>query len=75
MRVIIYWDNGMAFYDKNGNELVQLPRTAIDQMTVEKIVRSPSHGKGKSIRSSETRWITKKKYGKCSISMEKTDKE
>ena len=22
MRVIIYWDNGMAFYDKNGNELV-----------------------------------------------------
>jgi len=34
MRVIIYWDNGMAFYDKDGNELVQLPRTAIDQMTV-----------------------------------------
>lgn len=25
--------------------------------------------------STETRWITKKKYGKCSISMEKTDKE
>lgn len=34
MRVIIYWDNGMAFYDKDGNELVQLPRTAIEQMTV-----------------------------------------
>lgn len=34
MRVIIYWDNGMAFYDKDGYELVQLPRTAIDQMTV-----------------------------------------
>ena len=25
---------GMAFYDKDGNELVQLPRTAIEQMTV-----------------------------------------
>lgn len=34
MRVIIYWDNGMAFYDKDGNELVQLPREAIDQMKV-----------------------------------------
>ena len=25
---------GMAFYDKDGNELVQLPRPAIEQMTV-----------------------------------------
>ena len=74
MRVIITGTMAWRFYDKDGNELVQLPRTAIDQMTV-KTVRSPSHGKGKSIRSSETRWITKKKYGKCSISMEKTDKE
>ena len=68
MRVIIYWDNGMAFYDKDGNELVQLPRTAIEQMTVK-------NGKVKSIRLSGTHSITKKKYGKCLIFMEKTDKE
>lgn len=34
MRVIVYWENGMAFYDKDGNEIVQLPQMAIDQMTV-----------------------------------------
>ena len=32
--VIIYWDNGMVFYDKDGNEIVQLPRQAIEQMSV-----------------------------------------
>ena len=63
MRVIIYWDNGMAFYDKDGNELVQLPRTAIEQMTV----KTQSHGKVKSIGLSGTHSITKKKYGKCLI--------
>lgn len=66
MRVIIYWDNGMAFYDKDGNELVQLPRTAIEQMTV-KNGKITIHGKVKSIRLSETHSITKKKYGKCLI--------
>ena len=34
MHVIIYWDNGMVFYDKDGNEIVQLPRQAIEQMSV-----------------------------------------
>ncbi|WP_270205037.1 hypothetical protein [Coprococcus sp. AM100_B19A] len=33
MHVIIYWDNGMVFYDKDGNEIVQLPRQAIEQMS------------------------------------------